>query len=332
VYLLNPTDYDKQIFTIRGTKINYTTDINFIDFCDCWFYDITPKIWGDVPKVLERLKTFKGKLFCINYEDGYSFFEWLLPPEIKEKTLMFINNAMYLDKNKYEKMIQRKLFLTTAYITNSQYVRWENFPIPVKDRKKRIYFSGALTGFPSILTNYNKDEFKLRYTLTNFIKENGIDNIIRFTGCDPDLKYLYDEMPIDIKSSPINHGIYTKELTESLISLSIKGNSFPTNRFYESQAAGCITFTNPPHVEVEFFGTGISGKDYIEINVDGSDLKDKFNFYCNNDEESQKISISGYKNWEKYTKLDSNKVWPTTTFQYHVAGIKDIANIDITKL
>lgn len=329
VYLLNSTDYDKQIFHNYKTRIQYVEDVNFIDECDYWFYDITPKVWDDSPKMLSKMRAFKGELFCVNFEDGYVFFEKLIDGYIRDKTRMFINNALWIDRAWYKPEIHPKIFLTTSYITNSQPFGW-SYPVAIKDRKKRIHFSGALTGFPSILSNHNKEEFKLRYTLTKKIVDIGIDHVIRFTGCDPDLQDLYNEIPPDWKISPLSHMDYLLELMNSLICLAVKGNSFPTNRFYESQAASCLTFTNPLHREFEFYGTGTPGKNYVEINIDGSDIGEKFHYYSTHLKETEEITLNGRKNWEEYIQLDKNLVWPKKTFDYHVQGIKEISGIDIT--
>jgi hypothetical protein len=334
VYLLNPSELSKQIFAIHKTNVKYVYDEKFIEECDYWFYDLAcdnTKVQTPSP-FLDRMKLYKGTLFCISYEDGYVFFARRIDSHIMYKTSMFIGNALYLERGWYNRYKER-VFLTTSYITNSQPFKTAGLWVPPKDRKDRVYFSGALTGFPTYLTDNDEDEYYLRYTLCKIVADSGIDHIIRFAACDPRLKDLYDEVvPTSWKHDYIEHLTYVKELSESRFCLAVKGNSYPTNRFYEAQAASCVALTTPLHGEVEFYGTGQAGKDYVEINADGSDLVEKVRYYIDHKDEAIQIAENGRRNWEIHNMLDERGVWPEKTFNYHVDGIKAITGIDITKV
>jgi hypothetical protein len=335
VYLLHPCEITKKIHERYNTNVKYAYDDKFIDECDYWFYDLSPDNSKPVELTpyMDQLKAYKGQLFCINYEDGYTFFVKRIDSYIQEKTCLFLGNALYINKEHYSPSVRRKYLLTTAYITNSQAFKesWQWFEL--NRRRKRVYFSGALTGFPTYLTNYNEDEYKLRYNLCKIIVESGVENIVRFTACDPRLQKLFDEViPASWKENYIDHRDFSNQLLNSRFSLACKGNSFPTNRFYESQAAACVTLTNPLHGEVDFYGTGEPGKDYVEIKADGSDLIEKVRYYIDHDEEAYTIAKNGRRNWEIHNMLDERGVWPEKTFNHHVDGIKSITGIDIRKV
>jgi hypothetical protein len=334
VYLLNPSELSKQIFAIHNTNVKYVYDENFIEECDYWFYDLAidnTKMDKPTP-FLDRMKLYKGTLFCISYEDGYVFFVKRVDAHIVYKTAMFIGNALYNDKGWYQSY-KDKVFLTTSYITNSQPFKTAGLWVPATDRKDRVYFSGALTGFPTYLTDRNDDEYYLRYTLCKIVADSGIDHVIRFAACDPGLKDLYDEVvPAKWKTGYIDHLTYVTELVNSRFCLAVKGNSFPTNRFYESQAASCIALTTPLHGEVEFYGTGQAGKDYVEIKADGSDLVKTVKYYIEHKDEAIQIANNGRYVWEQHNMLNERGVWPEKTVAYHIDGIKKITGIDITKV
>lgn len=299
---------------------------------DAWYYDLTSAEWRYPSEFASRLVSFKGGFVaCINYEDGYSFFDDRVTNAVKEKTCLFMNNAIYKDREKYEKRLREKLFLTTSYISNSQ--SFKHGYVPYKHKQKCVMFSGSVTGNATILTNYKKEEEKLRIFLAMKIyDEKRIPSIIRFAGFDPSFKHYYDEIPEHLKQNFKSRSEFVDELKRSSTTLSIKGNSYPTNRFFEALAAGCLSLSTKMDGEVEVYGIGKPGVDYVEINVDGSDLIEKIDYYFNHENEAEKIAESGRKTWEKYNMLSDDGIYSSETLLYHVEGIKRITGFDIRTL
>lgn len=311
------------------------------DDYQAWYYDLsTQNRWQYTTYFENELVNFKGTfLACINFEDGYHFFIDRVTDYIKSKTCIWINNALFRDREKYNMYTKlpgnnslEKLFLTTSYITNSQVFK-KNI-ISYKDKLDRVMFSGALTGNPTKLTNYNQNESYARYTLSKIVADSKeINSIIRFTGYEPTFKKLYDDIiPDSFKHTAVSQQTFIDEMKLSKIILSIKGNSYPTNRFFESQAAGSLTFSTKIDDEVEIYGIGIKDKDYVEIDIEGRDIIDKIKYYFSNIEESNLIACNGRQTWEKYNMLDENGIFSDDTKFYHVNGIYKITGFDLRVL
>lgn len=298
-----------------------------------WYYDLTSSDWR-YPSIIARdIVDYRsnGFLACINYEDGYQFFDDRITDSAKARTSLFMNNSLFIDRDRYPKYVKDKVFLTTSYITNSQKFKHET--IPYKFREKRVIFSGSVTGQRTILSNYSEYEENLRFLLCKRILEDpSINSIIRFTNYEPIFKHHFENIPDKFKSKTKSETEFVDEMVNSCISLAIKGNSYPTNRFFESQAAGCVTFSNKLDGEVEIYGVGNKNEDYIEIDVTGDDLIEKINRYLSNDVDAERISNNGRKTWERYNMLNSEGVYTEETKKYHIEGIKKITGWDIRSL
>lgn len=316
---------------INHPRFSYLKDPPEFNDYRIWIYDLSSRDRWKYPSLFwKELVEFRndGLLICVNYEDGYHFFDDRITDHIKWTTSVFMNNAVYIDRMKYPERIRNKLLLSTSYISNSQPFR--NVKVPYDQKTKRVFFSGSVTGNSTSMTNFSEWEPRLRIILAEKVyREKTIPSIIRFFSCDPVWQKYYDEMPVELKSPPQPPHQFVDELSKSKISLCVKGNSYPTNRFFESMAAGCLTFSTKIDHEIEVYGTGQAGKDYVEINVDGSDLIPKIHYYLDHSDEAKVIADSGRKTWEKYNMLDDNGLLPLETQTHHVEGVKTLSGWDI---
>lgn len=299
-----------------------------------WYYDLSTFERWQYPTIFwKELMEYRsdGFMACVNYEDGYRFFSDRITAAVQDKTLLFMNNALYLDRTNYPTRGRNKLFLTTSYISNSQ--KFRKVFVPIADRVKRVFFSGSVTGNSTSLTNFSPLEPRLRITLVEMVRSHPeIPSILRFLSYEPMWKKFYDEIPPELKCQPTDEKTFVNELSNSLISLCVKGNSYPTNRFFESMAAGCVTFSTQIDHEIEVYGIGEKGKDYIEIKADGSDLIEKIKFYLDNPAAAAKVAANGRAVWEKYNMLDDNGLFTPYTQMYHIEGIKKVTGWDIRTL
>lgn len=337
VYLYGSIDATyHDLMTTHIHHVNFRMLIDFPEMknYNCWYYDLTSQTrWKYASVFQDELVSFSGGfLACINYEDGYSFYSDRVTNYIKDKTCIFINNALYTDKNKYTAHVRNKVFLTTSYISNSQ--SFKNGTIPFDKKIRRVMFSGSLTGNPTILSKYNDLERYIRFTFCKKIYDSyDINSIIRLTGYDPTYKHVYDsEIPEYMKKPHSSHVEFIKEMFESYISLSLKGNSYPTNRFFESQAAGCLTLSTKINGEVEIYGVGENLKNYVEIDVSGNDLLDTIRYYLNNPHIAKPIADAGRENWEKYSMLNDSGIFSKETEIYHIESIKKLTGHDIRSI
>ena len=58
---------------------------------------------------------------------------------------------------------------------------------------------------------------------------------------------------------------------------------------------------------------------------------EKVQYYLNHLVEAERIAANGRRNWEIYSMLDDNGVWPEKTKNYHINGIKVMTGIDLTQ-
>jgi len=326
-------DYDIYFYELDNNSIwifnnlyNYYSyhiwNKNDINQFEIIFYDNTSWEPG-MSKINEYAKSFKNKLVCINYEDGQEFYLQNVEQYTIDKTLMFINNALYIDRDRYNKQIRDKLFLTTSYISNSQI--FKNKTIDINNKKSRIYFTGSLTGNPSKLTNFSESEKYFRYNLIKKIYNNKkYDSYLKFFNCDPSYRTFFNTVvENELKSNTDKYYSpeeYCNMMVESMFCVAVKGNSFPTNRLHESQAAGCISITNNFDNEIEIYGVGKNESTFLEIKIDLSDLEEKIDFCLNNMDFSKNLMINSRKNWEMYNMLDEIGIYTSKTLMYHFDG------------
>lgn len=291
-------------FDFFKNNTNVIDNISDINDYQIWFFDVSS--WeGDKTPYLDLLKSFKGVLACINFEDGYHFFQDRLDDYLIDKISVFINNALYVDRGRYDKRIRSKLMLTTSYVSNSQDFR--NVLVPYRDKKDRAIFTGSLTGGSE---TGNKHEENCRINIPLKLVNNSRDIIYNIHGYDPTRKNIFDAFNSDYKKPFYSRQEFVELFSQSKIILSLKGNGHTVNRFFEGQAAGGLILSTPFDKVVEFIGQGTSGKDYIEIQFSGDDVVDKMDYYLSYVNESEKIANQAKLTWETFSKRDENGFLP----------------------
>ena len=322
IYFNEVDEHTKWIFTNIHKFLDYELwDNKNINNFEIIFYDLTT--WENILSPINKYaRQFKNKMVCINYEDGYSFADHRIDDYTKDKTVLFINNSLFKDRDQYSKNIKHKLFLTTSYITNSQMFKNKNINIDAK--KPRVYFTGSLTGNTSRLSNYNDSEKYFRFNLVEKIYNlKKYNPYLKFLNCDPTYEAFFkNNIPSHLKETTYsNIDVYTQMMIESMFCIAVKGNSLPTNRLHESQAAGCISITNN-FDEVEIYGVGISNKTFIEINIDLSDVEEKIDHCINNLDFARNIMNNARNNWETFNMLDDDGLYSLVTQKYHTDVFK----------
>jgi hypothetical protein len=340
VSFFNLTDKTRFILykLYKLNKIKIETDYQRIKDYDIWLYESTD--WNnDLSKFVDYMTNFKGILVNINLEDGSEFYIHRVGKYVADKTRMFINHSFHMDKERYRSnyykqanSILDRIFLTTSFITNSQ--EFSKINVKFEDKIRRIIFTGSLTGGTSHLTNFSDKEYRLRADFVEEIyKHKEINSILCFHSYDPNLKELYDSIDPHLRQNipRYNREDFLNMFSKSLISLSLKGNSFPTNRFFESQAAGCVILSNEIKSLFEIYGIGEENVDYVTLKIDGSDLIEKIKYYLDesNSAESKKLCENSRKIWEMYNKLDENWVYPEKTREYHKTGFETMLGIKL---
>lgn len=293
----DPFDFFKNNTTIIDDIVN-------IDDYQIWFFDVSS--WEGVKTpYLDLLRNFKGVLACINFEDGYQFFKERLDDYLIDKTSVFINNALYVDRGRYDSRIRSKLMLTTSYISNSQ--DFKNVLVSYRNKKDRAIFTGSLTGGSE---TGNKYEENCRVNIPLKLINNDREIIYNIHGYDPTRKNIFDAFNLDFKKPFYSRQEFVKLFSQSKIVLSLKGNGHTVNRFFEGQAAGGLILSTPFDKVVEFIGQGVSGKDYIEIQFSGDDVVEKMDYYLSYIDESEKIASQSKLTWETFSKRDENGFLP----------------------
>lgn len=314
-----PTIHDPFDFFINNTNIIH--EIKNIDDYDMWFYDVSS--WeGDKTPYLNLLHKFKGVLSCINFEDGYHFFQYRLDDYIIDKTSVFINNALYVDRCRYDRRIRNKLMLTTSYITNSQ--DFKNIHVPYKLKTDRAIFTGSLTGGSE---TGNKDEEHCRVNIPMKILNNNREIYYNIHGFDPSRKKYFESFDASFKTPMLSRSRFVELYSRSKIILSIKGNGHTVNRYFEGQSCRSLIFSTPFDKVVEFIGQGTAGKDYVEILFSGEDVVEKMDFYLKNPAESESIANNGRKVWDDFSKRDENGVLPEKVRNKIISDIRFFTGI-----
>lgn len=285
-------------------NVNIIDEIVDVNSYDVWFFE--PSSWeGEKTPYLDLLHSFKGILICLNYEDGYNFFTHRYDEYTLDKCSAFINNSLYIDRNRYDRRIRSKLMLVPSYISNSQ--DFKDVYVDFHRKQTRAIFTGSLTGSSE---TGNKDEENCRTVIPRKLIEHGFWCIYNIHGFDPSRKSIFDGFDSAFKSEMYSREKFIKLYSESLVVLSIKGNGHTVNRFFEGLAANSLVLSTPFDSRVEFIGQGTVNKDYIEIDFSGKDVVDIVEFYSKNLDKAKCIADSGRKMWETFSRRDSNGLLP----------------------
>ena len=319
-----PSIHDPMDFFKNNTNIIH--EIKDIGDYDIWFFDLSS--WeGEKTPYLDLLHKFKGVLICINYEDGYRFFQHKMDFYLMDKIQAYINNAVYVDRGRYDKRIRNKLILATSYVSNSQ--DFKNISIPFKNKEKRAIFTGSLTGSSE---TGNKIEENCRINIPLKLINAGKNCIFNIHGFDPSRKSVFDNFDIKYKKDILSREKFIELYSNSMIVLSIKGNGHTLNRYFEGQACGSLIFSTPFDKVVEFIGQGTSGKDYVEIDFSGDDVVEKIDYYLNHIDEAEKISKSGREVWDSFSKRDSIGLLPNKVVNKILSDIYFVTGIDLLNI
>jgi hypothetical protein len=293
---------------------------NFNEF-DVWMFDLTG--WGsEKTPFLKELENFKGELICINYEDGYNFFESRMNDYVIEKTKLYINNTLYLDRDRYHQNIKNKVMLTTSYIWDSQ--KFKDEGIPFLEKQKRAIFTGNITGLSE---TGNSEEYEARIHIPMALINKNIPCYYKIYGSDPNYKKIYENISELYKGKHLCLKNFVKETLDSMVILSIRGNGHTVRRYFEGLASNGLVFTTKFNHMVDFIGKGELGKHYIEIDWSGKDVVEKFKYYMNNLNESEIIANNGRKLWEEYSMLDNNNLLPQKVINSILSEAKKISGI-----
>lgn len=302
------------------TILTHLTNVNQYDM---WLYDVTS--W-DLPRspLNTLFESYTGKLACINYEDGYGFFLNRVSDAVVDKTLFFMNNTLRTDITKYDTRVRSKLVLSTSYISNSQ--DFKKMSVAFRNKNKRAIFTGSITGFSE---SGDPEELKCRIKVPMALINAGIPCFYKIYNSDPGYKSLLKEVPDEYITSHLPRQVFLSETVNSMIILSLKGNGYTVNRFFEGLASGGLVFSTKFQHAANFIGCGIAGTHYVEIMWDGSDVVEKFNYYINNIEEAERIAVNGRKLWEEYSMLDVNNILPTSVIDNIVSQIRNISGVEV---
>lgn len=285
------------------------------DLYDIWFYDVTSWEEQNSP-FIPFMESFKGKLVCINYEDGYDFFLRRVSSLVVEKTLFYINNTLRKDKSKYPPFVQERLFLSTSYITNSQ--DFKNVSVPFLNKKRRAIFTGSITGLSE---SGDPEELKCRIKIPMALINAGIECFYQIYQADPSYQHILSNVPGEYKKPFLERNQFIQETVNSMVILALRGNGYTVNRFFEGLASGGLVFSTKFNHAAEFVGCGESGIHYVEIKWDGSDVVEKIQYYFNHLDEAEIIATNGRKLWEEYSMLDENKNLPKKVIDYYIDGM-----------
>lgn len=315
-----PTNDPLGLFSQYTTVLPFLFDIHQYDM---WMYDLSS--W-ETPKspLLSLLECFRGNLVCLNYEDGHQFFLNRSSSEVINKTKLYVNNQLRTDHDRYDSRIREKLFLSNSYISNSQ--DFKNLSVPFRQKMQRAIFTGNITGHSE---TGNQNEKKCRIKIPITLINSGVPCFYKIYNSDPNYRKLLKEVPEIYRQGSLPRKEFIEETINSMIILSLRGNGHTVNRFFEGQASGGLIFSTKFRHIVDFIGHGEAGKDYVEIEWDGSDVVDKAKYYFEHIDQAEKIAANGRKIWEEFSMLDENYMLPKKMQYYYVNGFQTIAGITI---
>jgi hypothetical protein len=280
-------DYLSGIYSSKMIVLPHLPDLNKIDV---WIYDLTPgaENASSGTPFLERLCRFIGHLVCINYEDGYDFFLGRSSDYLIDKTDVFLNNALYKDRERYDSRIRNKLVLSTSYITNSQL--FKKIKTEFQSKQARAFFTGNITGFSMT----HRDEFKCRILVPLSIIQSNIPCFYRIYHYDPSMKDIYDlDVPQEYKQPVMPVKKYIKEFSGSKYILSLRGMGLTVNRFFEGLASNGLVFSTKFNDTLDFIGQGVENIHYINIDWSGSDAVEKTGIISNTKMRHRGLQVMG---------------------------------------
>lgn len=297
-------EYLSGIYSSKMIVLPHLPDLNKIDV---WMYDLTP---GDEnasvrTPFLDQMSGFKGNLVCINYEDGYDFFLVRSSDYLIDKTDVFLNNALYKDRERYDSRIRNKLVLSTSYITNSQL--FKKIKTAFESKQARAFFTGNITGFSMT----HLEERKCRALVPLSIIQSDIPCFYRIYHYDPSMKDIYDyDVPQEYKQPVLPVKKYIEEFSGSKYILSLRGMGLTVNRFFEGLASNALVFSTRFDDTVDFIGQGAENTHYINIDWSGSDVVEKIKYYIEHEDEAAQIAGNGRHLWEEFSMLDNKGLLP----------------------
>lgn len=292
------------------------------DQFDVWMYDASTWETAQSP-FIGAMTAFRGKLVCINFEDEYHFFLTHLTNHVIEKTCLYINNALYKDKERYDVRIRDKIMLAPSYIGNSQ--AFKNLVVPFAEKKKRAIFTGNITG---LTESGDPEELKCRINVPMALINGNVPCYYRIYSSDPNYKKVFDEVPSEYKCTHLDWSEFLQETVNSMIVLSLRGNGHTVRRYFEGLASNGLVFTTKSDHMVEFIGQGKNGEHFIEIDWSGKDVVEKANYYLNHPEESETIANAGRKLWEETSMLDEKFQLPSKISEQIISNARRISGIE----
>lgn len=287
---------------------------------DIWIYSVKgDSSWEGRSKFDLELNEFKGKLYWLSMEDSFHFHSQKVNPRILDKTVHYIGNVWYKNKDEYviydEKLTpmrltekhKNKFKLIPSFHESSNYAELENvITVPFKDKRNNMLFIGSITGDLPV----QDARFHSIHKLT---KTHSIQADIRVTGYCPDPinTYYYNKLPDYMKQSRLSFLEYINEINTCKFSLCPKGNSpHITYRFYESLKYKSLVFINKISSDVEFYDPSVLYQYCVWYNPDCSDLLELITYYANNMDEAEQIAENGYVYWKQFQFYPNGEVSP----------------------
>lgn len=280
---------------------NFYKDIENINlnYYDVWMHDLLN--YDELYKFSKYnfyFKNFNKKLVIINYDDGSIFFEYRI--EYPERVNLWMNNLLFKDKRRYPEYIRDKCMLVPSYIeeSNKHFNYINDNIIEFTQKNNRLHFSGTLTG--------GLPAFEHRAVVVSELKRSNIDKIIRVCGHENHitLKWYYDFIvPSEYKLKSVEYLDFINEMNNSKYIFALKGNGMdPTRRCFESLFFNSLTFMTKNNY-TEYLAQPQNEKHVVDIEIDGSDVLDKLDYYCNNLYESENIANNGRLFWEQNCRI-----------------------------
>jgi hypothetical protein len=289
--------------TIYKKISNYST-------YDIWLYSLKCDTNVNIPTLfLDELDKFQGKMYMLAMDDTIEFFTYKINLNILNKTLLFLGNVWYKDKNTYDgvydpklgwvKQLPHKFKVIPSFQESSNFEELDSIKeIPFRNKCRQITFTGGMNGM------LPGQDIRLCTLIKVCRFKDVIPSQIKITGftADPVNTYYYNtHIPDIFKHKRLSFNEYISELNNNKFSLCPKGNSpHITYRLYESLRYKSLVFMNKISSEIEFYNPPQPNKDYVEYDIDCSNLLDLLRYYDSHLEEAEQIVENGYKYWKHF--------------------------------